>query len=104
METIPPFPPFPSLLCRATKNASHIILRDHISPTDQLHITSAQLLHSVLAFRNKIRRYLSPETLQHLRTGSQDVFICILVPGGWEFVISALAVMAIGAAPVPLCK
>ncbi|OQU98120.1 AMP-binding enzyme domain-containing protein [Cladophialophora immunda] len=63
--------------------------------------THVQLLTDVLNFRNHIRSRLSPQTIRKLQTG-EEVFICILAPGGYEYAVAFLAVLALGAVIVPL--
>jgi len=55
----------------------------------------------VLALRERILRTLGPFVQEQPKNG-QDVYIAILAPGGYEYTVAVLAVLALGAAVVPL--
>jgi len=46
---------------------------------------------------------LSPPVRASLQRG-EDVYMSILAPGGYEYTVAFLAILAIGAAAVPLSK
>ena len=63
----------------------------------------ARLLTDVLHFRNVLRLTLDPAVIRRLETGD-EVFVNLLGPGGYEFTIAFLALIALGAVIVPICK
>ena len=62
--------------------------------------TAAQLLSDVLILRRIVKSTLTPQTVDDLQNG-REVYISILAPGGYEFVVGVLAIMALGAAASP---
>ncbi|KAL2409278.1 CoA ligase [Exophiala dermatitidis] len=62
--------------------------------------TAAQLLGDVLSLRRIVKSRLQPQTLDDLRHG-REVYISLLAPGGYEFAVGVLAIMALGAAASP---
>lgn len=60
-----------------------------------------QLLTDVLHLRNHLRTRLSPNTLARLDR-DEEVFANVLGPGGYEFTVAFLALMALGAVVVPI--
>lgn len=65
--------------------------------------TYADLLSDALSLREAIRGSLPPETLSKLNRGD-EVYIGILAAGGYEFAVAMVAVLAIGAAAVPMSE
>ena len=66
-----------------------------------LEKTYGDVLADVLNFRLVIEATLDSATLARLGQGD-EVFIGVLAPGGYEFTVAMLAVLAIGAACVPM--
>jgi acyl-CoA synthetase (AMP-forming)/AMP-acid ligase II len=64
--------------------------------------THIQLLTDVLALRRAIELMLNPSILVSLRNGD-DVYRH-LAPGGYEYTVAFLAILALGAAAVPLSE
>ena len=64
--------------------------------------TYSQLLTDALHFRNVLRRTLSPAVVKRIDS-NEEVFINLLGPGGYEFTVAFLALMALGAVIVPIC-
>lgn len=62
----------------------------------------AQLLTDVLNFRNVLRSRLSPDVVAKLDR-DDEVYINLLGSAGYEFTVAFLALMALGAATVPIC-
>lgn len=62
--------------------------------------TAAQLLGHVLVLRRVLRNALTPQTIDDLHNG-REVYISLLAPGGYEFVVGVLAILALGAAASP---
>lgn len=95
----PNFPIFVRLLFFAHNHTS-IAVND---VTNNLQGTHAQLLSDVLHLRNSLRDSLDYDTRRKLLTGEQ-MNINLLAPGGYEFAAGFLAVVALGAVVVPICK
>lgn len=96
---VPSFPVFNRLLFLALKSSSLAI--DDV--TYGLQATHEELLSDVLHLRNAIRKTLDPVLQVKLLRGDR-VCINILAPGGYEFSVAFLAVAALGAIIVPICK
>jgi malonyl-CoA/methylmalonyl-CoA synthetase len=47
---------------------------------------------------------LSQEVRQKLDQQEEDVFVGVLSAGGYEFAVAVVAVLALGAAIVPMCQ
>jgi malonyl-CoA/methylmalonyl-CoA synthetase len=62
--------------------------------------TAAQLLSDVLVLRRTLKRSLTKQTVQDLQDG-REVYISLLAPGGYEFAVAVLAILALGAAASP---
>ena len=62
--------------------------------------TAAELLSDALILRRALKKSLSPQVLDDLQHG-REVYISILAPGGYEFVVGVLAIIALGAAASP---
>jgi malonyl-CoA/methylmalonyl-CoA synthetase len=91
----PTTPIFGRLLRHAYRN--RLAIRD-----DSLGIkkTYGELLSDVLSLRYILRESLDHTTLRHLH--EKGIYIGILGPGGYEYTVAMLAVIAIGAAAVPM--
>ena len=63
----------------------------------------AQLLTDVLHLRNVLRETLDTAVLERLDR-EDEVLVNLLGPGGYEFVVGFLALVALGAVVVPICK
>jgi malonyl-CoA/methylmalonyl-CoA synthetase len=63
--------------------------------------TYAELLADVLNLRHVIKTLLDPQILKWIEDG-QEIFIGVLAAGGYEFGVGMLAVLALGAAAVPM--
>jgi len=61
----------------------------------------AQLLTDTLHLRNTLRQLLTPKTIAQIDRG-EEVYILLLGPGGYEFTVGFLALVALGAAVVPI--
>lgn len=98
-NVFPNYPVFTRLLFYA-QNSSSVAIND---VTNNLQGTYAELLSDVLHLRNSIRDMLSPEIRERLILG-HPVAINLLTPGGYEFAVGLLAILALGAVVVPICK
>ena len=63
--------------------------------------TYRQLLTDVLHFRNILRQTLDPKIITKIDR-DEEVFINVLGPGGYEFTVAFLSLMALGAVIVPI--
>lgn len=100
-DSILPLSPFFSRLVRyAHRKPPRLAIRDVKLDVEKTYL---QLLTDVLAFRKFLRSRLSPETLADLRDG-KEVYIALLAAGGYEYTVGFVAVLALGAAVVPMCK
>jgi malonyl-CoA/methylmalonyl-CoA synthetase len=97
---VPSFQPFKQLLETARTSPGKVVLRDFAA---NVSATAPQLLHAVVTFQEYFLNVLSLKTRAKLDAG-EDVFICLLAPAGWEFVVAMLAIRVLGAAVCPLCE
>lgn len=63
--------------------------------------TYRQLLTDVLHFRNILRQTLDASVIAKIDR-DEEVFMNLLGPGGYEFTVAFLALMALGAVVVPI--
>jgi malonyl-CoA/methylmalonyl-CoA synthetase len=99
-NVLPNFHLFDKLLRFASRRPQPVAIRD-----DNLGVekTFLQLLTDVLAIRTTLQAALCPAALHDLSYG-QDVFIGLLAPGGYEYTVGFIAILALGAAVVPMCE
>ena len=64
--------------------------------------TYGQLLSDVLGLRQVLKDSLDSNIIKALEKGD-EIYIGVLAGGGYEFTVGILAVLAIGAAAVPMC-
>jgi malonyl-CoA/methylmalonyl-CoA synthetase len=95
-----PNSPFFSRLLRFAYRNKGLAINDTTAGFTASHL---QLLTDVLHLRNVFLDSLDEFTLAQLERGV-EVFIIVLGPGGYEFVVAFFAVIAIGAVVVPLGK
>lgn len=99
--TILPAHPFFNRLVRfAAAIPPRFCVRDANGPVEQEY-THLQLLTDVLAFRERIRDSLEPATRRALDR-REEVYVAVLAAGGYEYTVSVLATLALGAAVVPM--
>jgi len=65
--------------------------------------TYAELLSDVLHLRNVVDEGLS-QPIKAALANREEVFVGVLAAGGYEYAVAVLAVMALGAAIVPMSK
>lgn len=65
--------------------------------------TYLQLLTDVLALRSRLEETLGAEVLAKIDSGD-EVYIAVLAAGGYEYAVAMLAVLASGAAAVPMSE
>lgn len=85
-------------------NAQHIhstLIRD---TSAGIAATPAQFLRDVIFFKHRINTQLATSGIDvHTVAGDVDVYICILAPLSYEFLVAFYAVIALGGVAVPLC-
>lgn len=97
---LPNLPFFHRLLRYAQRVPSPIAIRDLNAGLEK---TYHQLLSDVLSFRKVLDATLSIEVRQDL-AADKEVYIGLLAPGGYEYTVGFIAILAIGAAVVPMGK
>jgi malonyl-CoA/methylmalonyl-CoA synthetase len=91
-------PLFSRLLRLAHRKPPKVAIRDVRAGCELNHL---QLLTDVLNLREEIQTVIGPWAADAIRDG-QEVYIGVLAPGGYEYTAAVLAVLALGAAVVPL--
>ena len=89
---------FNRLIRFAHASPARLCIRDDNTGTEATHI---QFLTDVIHLRSRIWRNLTPPVRDALND-RQEVYIAVLAPGGYEYAVAMLAVLALGAAVVPL--
>lgn len=99
-NVLPNVPFFHRLLRYAQREPSPIVVRDVVAGVEK---TYHHLVSDVLAFRKVLKISLSHEARRDL-VADKEVYIGLLAPGGYEFTVGFIAILAIGAAVVPMGK
>ena len=82
-------------------DSSAITVRDdHIN----FEASRERVLRDVLTLRNAIFDRLPDNARARLFQKGADVFICVILSGGYDFVVASIAILSIGAAVVPLSE
>lgn len=89
---------FQRLLRFAHQKPARLAIRESNSGREATHI---QLLSDVLALNEWIWNSLDTSTQQALQS-QDEVYIALLAPGGHEYAVAMLAILALGAAVVPM--
>ncbi|PLN85033.1 acetyl-CoA synthetase-like protein [Aspergillus taichungensis] len=97
-HVLPNLPFFEKLLRYASRSTPLIAIRDVNADVEK---TYSQLLVDGLALRKKLRQILSPNIQEDLLQ-DREVPIALLAPGGYEYAVGFIAILALGAAVVPL--
>lgn len=95
---LPSEPIFTRLLYSAQQKPSPVAVRDLNAGIERTYLG---LLNDVLSLRKEARKRLSSKTLHDLDNGA-EVFVAVLAPGGYEYVVGVLTALALGAAVNPL--
>lgn len=98
-NVLPNFPIFNRLLFFAS-NRDKLVIND---ATNSLQATHRQLLSDVLYLRNALWTRLDSRVRNGLLAGD-EICVNLLAAGGYEFAIGFLALLALGAVIVPICK
>ena len=96
-NVLPNFPLFTKLLGFAHRSQK-VAINDLKAGLVATHV---QLLTDVLCLRNAIENSLAPQVLARLKDG-EEVYINMISPGGYEYAVAFLAIVAVGAVVVPL--
>lgn len=99
-NVLPNLPFFHNLVRYAHRNPSPVAVRDVSAGVER---TYHHLLSDVLAFRMTLETQLSLKIRQDL-SEDKEVYIGLQALGGYEFVVGFIAIVATGAAFVPICK
>lgn len=94
---LPADPLFTRLLTLAHQPNARPAIRDVNAGIEK---TAAELLVDILRLRSVFRRTFTRQILDDLQNG-REVYISLLAPGGYEFAVGVLAILALGAAASP---
>lgn len=97
----PPVSPFLELIQRAEQKSQKIILRDHSTGKSA---TAGELLSAVAHFRKKVKGALQRNGLYDTSDDSRENFIFLLASPGWEYVVSMLTILSLGAGMSAQCE
>jgi len=100
-HSFPAVSPFLELIQRQERSPDKIILRDHSSGVTA---TAGQLLRSVSSLREELHTTLLQNGMYDAGNASEDRFIFMIAPPGWEYVVSMLTIFSLGAAMSAQCK
>lgn len=95
---LPSSPLFNRLLRFAHNRPPRLAVRDISANTEADYL---QLLTDVVFLRNRLQEHFSADVLQRLHR-NEEIYIAVLAAGGYEYTVAMLAVLALGAAAVPL--
>lgn len=98
-NVLPNNPFFARLLRHAHRN--RIAVRDRNG--QDTYKTYGDLLSDALALRAVLEQALSDDACARLRKG-EEVYVGVLAAGGYDFTVAMVAVLAVGAAVVPMSK
>lgn len=99
-NVLPNVPWFHKLLRYAQRKPPRVAIRDVNAGVEK---TYHDLVSDAVAFRNELRRRMGPQTLQDLAE-DKEVYIGLLAAGGYEYTVGFIAIVALGAAVVPMGK
>lgn len=91
---LPCDPLFTRLLVLANRYEQRPAIRDVNLGIER---NAAELLSDAITLRQSIRSSLTPKTLHELDQGA-EVYVTLLAPGGYEFAVGILAILALGTA------
>ncbi|PHH68333.1 hypothetical protein CDD82_633 [Ophiocordyceps australis] len=103
VSLFPDEPLFRTILSNSRTNSSVIFQDPTCGGPDGIHATYARLLRDVTSLRRQLYQWL-PESMfdGRGRVTKERPYILIQAPANYEFVVASLAVLAIGAALVPI--
>lgn len=91
-------PFFAQLLSTSRENYDRTVINDSYR---EVRVSYAQLFHDVSALRKILCANL-PSNIEDGLVQNEGLYICVLAPTSYEFIVSLLAILAIGAVVVPL--
>lgn len=91
---------FHKLLRYSRRSPAPVAVRDLNAGIER---TYQHMLSDVLAVRNALRKNLSTRARQSLDE-DKEVYIGLMAPGGYEYTVGFIAILATGAAVVPMGK
>lgn len=97
-NVLPNLPFFHKLLRYSQRKPPRIAIRDGNAGLEK---TFRDVLSDALALRSKLEQTLTRETLRDLAE-DKEVYIGLLAPGGYEYTVGFVAIVALGAAVVPM--
>jgi acyl-CoA synthetase (AMP-forming)/AMP-acid ligase II len=97
-NVLPNLPFFHKLLRYALRKPSRTAVRDVNAGLEK---TYHDVLSDALALRVELVKILSQKTLRDL-SEDKEVYIGLLAPGGYEYTVGFIAILAMGAAVVPM--
>ncbi|KAK9855033.1 AMP-dependent synthetase/ligase [Penicillium brevicompactum] len=97
-SVLPNLPFFHKLLRYAHRTPSPTAIRDLNADVEK---TYHDLLSDVLSFRKTLYESISDDARRDLEA-DKEVYIGLLAPGGYEYAVGFIAILAIGAAVVPM--
>lgn len=97
-NVLPNLPFFHKLLRYAQRKPSRIAIRDVNAGIEK---TYHDVLSDALAIRGELEKTLSRATLRELAE-DKEVYIGLLAPSGYEYTVGFIAIIALGAAVVPM--
>jgi malonyl-CoA/methylmalonyl-CoA synthetase len=100
-HTFPAISPFLELIQREQQDPEKIVLRDH---SLGVSATAGQLLHSVGLLRDKLQATLLSNGAYNASDATDDKFIFLLAPPGWEYIVSMLTIFSLGSAISAQCE
>lgn len=99
-NVLPNVPIFDRLLRFAHRQPPRAAIRDLNAGVEKTYL---QLLTDALALRRALRESLTPVTQRQLDE-DQEVYIALIAPGGYEYAVAFIAILALGAAVVPISE
>lgn len=97
-NVLPNLPFFHKLLRYSQRKPSRTAVRDVNAGLEK---TYHDVLSDALALRVELEKTLSQKTLRDL-SEDKEVYIGLLAPGGYEYTVGFIAILAMGAAVVPM--
>ncbi|KAL4862473.1 hypothetical protein BDV12DRAFT_207184 [Aspergillus spectabilis] len=97
-NVLPNLPFFEKLLRFAHRDPPRVAIRDLNAGIEKTYV---QLLTDAIVLRRALKDTLSPATQTQL-DNDQEVFIALIAPGGYDYAVAFTAILALGAAVVPI--
>lgn len=94
-----PFSPIFNRVLLLARRKNKVCIRD---VTNDIEADHRRFLSDIIQLRNGIQEKLDTGSRNRLWLG-QEVYIALLGPAGYEYVVGFFAIMALGAAVVPIC-